>query len=91
MSTQPLNPKQPKTYRDVLVTGLKARRPSELAFIGQVVLAVEQGRLPARLVDSTFFWARGHAGNNLFARSNRPIVYFIPALKARAKRLKLTI
>lgn len=91
MTTMPLNPAQPVTYRDVLVYGLKARLPTELAYVNSVVFAVEHGKLPARLVDQTFFWARTHTGNNTYGQPNRPIIYFIPALNARIARLRLDV
>lgn len=91
MTTMPLSPTRPVTYRDVLVFGLKAKLPSELAYVDSVVGAVEDGQIPARLVDQTFFWARTHAGNNLYGRPNRPIIYFVPALNARLSRLHLNV
>lgn len=87
----PLNPAQPQTYQQVLVFGLQAKLPSELAFIDSVVEEVETGKLPARLVDQTYFWARSRSGNSVFGRASRPIVYFIPALEARIKRLRLDV
>jgi hypothetical protein len=86
-----LNPAQPKTYREVLIYGLQARLPSELAFVDSVVVAVENGQLPPRLVDQTYFWARTHSGTNMYGRPTRPIIYFIPALQARLKRLHLNV
>ena len=59
-----LDPEHPQTYREVLVFGLRARLPSELEFIDSVVDAVEQGQLPPRLVDQTYFWARTRSGNS---------------------------
>jgi hypothetical protein len=91
MSSRPLDPEHPTTYRDVLKVGLKARLPSELAYVDSVVLAVELGKIPSRLVDQTFFWARTRAGSNMFSRANRPIIYFIPALNARVKKLGLDV
>jgi hypothetical protein len=88
---RPLNPNQPQTYRDVLVFGLKAKLPTELAFVDSVVVAVEEGQLPSRLVDQTYFWARNRSGNGLYGRRNRPIVYFIPALQARLKKLHIHV
>src|SRR5688572_14357208 len=46
------------TLRDRLIFGLEARIPVELAFVDAVVLEVRFGRLPQRMVDQTFFWAR---------------------------------
>lgn len=88
---RPLDPEHPQTYREVLTFGLKAKLPSELAFIDSVVVAVEEGKLPPRLVDRTYFWARARSGNSLYGRPNRPIVYFIPALEAQLKRLHIDV
>jgi hypothetical protein len=88
---RPLDPEHPETYREVLIFGLKARTPSELAYIDSVVLAVEEKKLPPRLVDQTYFWARTRSGNILYGRPNRPIIYFIPGLNARIKKLKLDV
>lgn len=91
VAMSPLNPEQPKTYEEVLVFGLQAKLPSELAFIDSVVEAVESGKLPPVLVDQTYFWARTRAGNSVFGRATRPIIYFIPALEARVNKLRLNV
>ncbi len=88
---RPLDPEHPQTYREVLIFGLKARLPTELTFIDSVVAAVEEGKLPPRLVDQTYFWARTRSGNSLNGRANRPIIYFIPAMQARVKKLHLNV
>ena len=79
------------TLRDQLVRGLRATTKSDLAFIDQVVLLVEQGKLPRRLVDGTFLWARDRAAQRGFYRNLRPMVYFQPALTARAKRIGVVL
>jgi hypothetical protein len=91
VTVTPAKPNRPNSFRDRLVVGLKARRKSELAFIDAVVSAVETGRIPARLVDQTYFWARGRAGNTWYAKSRRPIIYFQPAMRARAKKLRVAL
>ena len=40
------------SLKEALEKGLRARRPSELAFIGRVVAMVDQGQLPLDLVRS---------------------------------------
>lgn len=72
--------------RDQLVSGLRAFTPADRAFIDKVVTAVGQGKLPRRVVDGTFFWARDRAARRSSMRRLRPMVYFRPALAARAKR-----
>lgn len=88
---RPLNPAQPQTYRQVLVFGLQAKLPAELAFVDSVVAAVESGQLPSRLVDQSYFWARTRAGVSRSGQPSRPIIYFIPALEARLKKLRLNV
>jgi hypothetical protein len=71
------------TLQERLEKGLKARRPSEFAFLADVARRVEEGTLPRNLVDSTFFWARN--------KRPYPYTYFERGLKERAKKLGLTI
>ncbi len=75
------------TLREQLTVGLKARSKADKAFINTVVKAVEQGRLPRKLVDTTFLWARQRAAKRSYVRRLRPMVYFQPGLTQRAKRL----
>jgi len=75
------------TLRDQLTAGLKAKTKADLAFIDKVVIQVEQGKLPRRLVDSTFLWSRDRAARRSPTRRLRPMVYFQPALTLRAKRI----
>lgn len=82
---------QPATMRDRLIFGLQARLKSEIAFVDLVVLRVRLGQLPQRLVDQTFFWAREHANPNQDGRQERPIIYFQPAMKLRAKKIGVTL
>lgn len=69
--------------KEQLETGLKARRPSEFAFIARVVQLVDQGVLPRRTVDGTFLWAR--------RKRRHPFQYFERAMKVRAKRLRIKL
>lgn len=75
------------TLRDQLVTGLRAFTKADLTFIDRVVILVEQGKLPRRLVDGTFLWSRDRAARRSYNRRLRPMIYFRPALFARAKRI----
>lgn len=79
------------TLEQQLNIGLRAFTPADFAFIDRVVLAVQQGRLPRRLVDSTFLWARDRAARRSYARRLRPMVFFQPALILRARQLNVTI
>jgi hypothetical protein len=87
----PAKPLRPVSFRDRLVVGLRARRPSEIAFVEAVVQRVHAGQLPQRIVDQTFFWARERAAVVRHGRSRRPIIYFRPAMIALAKRLKIDL
>ena len=84
-------PSRPISFRDRLVVGLQARLKSEVAFVDAVVVEVQAGHIPERLVDETFFWARERAAIIRFGRTNRPIIYFVPAMRARAKLLDVSL
>jgi len=87
----PSKARQPISLRDRLVVGLQARLKSEVAYVELVALRVRTGQLPQRLVDETFFWARQRATDVRRGRSRRPIIYFQPAMTARAKRLNVAL
>ncbi len=42
---------------DRLKTGLRVQKPRDAAFIDTVAARVQDGRIPERLVDSTYSWA----------------------------------
>ncbi len=79
------------SLRDQLTVGLRAKTKADLAFIDKVILAVQQGKLPRRLVDGTFLWARDRATRKSLSRRLRPMVYFQPALTLRALRLGIKL
>lgn len=87
----PAKPNRPITLRDRLIIGLEARLKTEVAFVDAVVAAVQAGHLPQRLVDETFFWARQRAAIVRNGRTNRPIIYFMPAMRARANLLHVLL
>ena len=87
----PAKPQRPVSLRDRLIVGLKARLNTEIAFIDLVVMRVNNGQLPQRVVDETFFWARGRASIVRNGRTRRPIIYFQPAMRARAQRLRVEL
>lgn len=62
-----------------LEKGLLARRPIDFAYIAQIVELVEDGKLPRRLVTSTFAWAKN--------MPTRQLQYFQFALQARSRKL----
>ena len=75
------------SLRDQLRVGLKAVTKADFAFIDLVVLRVEQGTLPRKLVDSTFLWARNRYKSRPTNHRLRPIVYFQPALVLQTKKI----
>jgi len=79
--------------RDRLVVGLKALSKSDLAFVDRVVLRVNTGQLPQRLVDQTFFWARAKVATTTTTggKERRAIIYFRPALTEQARRLGVSL
>jgi hypothetical protein len=79
------------TLRDRLVVGLQARLKSEVAFVELVAAKVRTGQLPQRLVDETFLWARQKAGDGTARRKRRPIIFFEPAMRARAQRARVVL
>jgi|688.fasta_scaffold1551394_2 hypothetical protein len=64
----------------LLTTGLKARRPEETAFIADVVGLVNAGKLPRKVVDSTYLWA-------IRRRRDYPFPAFERAVRMQAERL----
>jgi len=75
------------SLEDQLKAGLKAFTKADKKFIDEVVLKVEEGKLPERLVNATFLWARDRAARKSRARELRPMVYFRPAITIQAKRI----
>jgi hypothetical protein len=65
------------TLREQLTDGLRARLPSEQAFIDEVVALVNSGDLPQSMVQSTFLWAR--------KKPRYQMQFFQQALTVRAK------
>lgn len=67
-----------------LEKGLKARRPSDFAFISCVVTKVELGLLPRKLVDQTLSYARNRS-------REYPFLYFEFALRKQAQKLGVSL
>ena len=88
----PATPDKPITVRDRLIVGLQARLQSEVQFIDDVLFQVQMGHIPQSMVDDTFFWARQRATiPPRYGPPQRPIIYFKPAMTARANALHVTI
>ncbi|HEV3417210.1 MAG TPA: hypothetical protein VG056_10365 [Pirellulales bacterium] len=71
------------TLKDTLDKGLKARLPSEFAFVANVVGKVDDGTLPLSLVESTFLWAR--------RKPDHPFQYFQQGLTLRAQKIGVSL
>ncbi len=65
---------------DRLKAGLRAQLPAEEDFIEKVVLLVRTGKLPGKLVDSTYIWA-------IERRKEYPFPAFEKALRLQADKL----
>lgn len=70
------------SLKDMLEKGLKARLPSEFEFARRVTEKVNEGKLPRKMVDSAFLWAR---------YKKHPFEYFEFALRKQAKRINVAI
>jgi len=91
LAIAPAKPQRRVSLRDRLVVGLQARLKSEVKFVETVALRVQSGRLPQRVVDETFFWARARAAAGRSTRKRRAIIYFQPVMLARANRLGVSL
>lgn len=90
-TTRVLGPDEKFTLYDQLRIGLKAVTKADMLFIDRVVLRVNEGVLPRKIVDATFLWARNRYKTRPSQSRLRPIIYFQPALEAQAKKLGVTI
>jgi len=68
------------SLEDQLKTGLRTRRPEEGEFVEEVVRLVNAGRLPRKVVESTYLWA-------INRRQTYPFPAFERALRLRAEKL----
>jgi hypothetical protein len=73
-----------QAYEKQLNAILKTRRDQEKVFVKKVVDRVREGRIPPKLVATSFQWGRNKRPN-----SNFPFVYFERVLRLQAKRVKL--
>lgn len=72
------------SLEDRLVTGLRARRPEDVAFLERVATLVEEGRLPEKVVNSTLAWAQRRG-------RNYPLPSFRRALELQADHLGVSL
>jgi|GEM_PF-2319504 len=66
-----------------LQKGLKARRPVEFQYLHEIVKLVDQGKLPRKLVITTFLAAQ--------QRRRHPLQWFQLALESRARGLDVKL
>ena len=71
------------TLKTQLQKGLKARRPVEFEYIDQIIELVDKGKLPRKLVVTTYLAAQ--------MRTRHPLQYFQLALQARARGLNVQL
>jgi len=83
----PASPGRKITLEEQLKAGLKATTKCDADFLDIVVDLVQKGKLPRRMVDTTFIWARDRSARKPRHRQPRPMIYFKPALVLRAKRI----
>ena len=73
--------------RDILTKGLRARLPSEFAFVDKVIHYVKLGKLSRRMVLETYRWARRKVGLARDELGRYPFPYFRRAMKIRAAKV----
>ena len=81
---EPAETRTAASIEDRLTIGLKARRPEDVAWLERVAGMVREGRMPAKVVDSTYLWA-------LRRRQAYPFPSFRRALELQADRLGIEI
>ena len=84
VAAEPTSEKTFVSLETRLKKGLQARLPGENAFVDAVVEQVNAGRLPQKLVDSTYLWA-------VQRRQSYPFPCFQRALRIQAARLGLDL
>ena len=83
-AVEPPVPRESTSLAERLKAGLKARLPEEFAYADRVAALVEQGVLPAKLVDTAFAWARKKG-------VNYPFPYFRRVLEIQAALIGIKI
>ncbi len=71
-------------YERQLNAILKTRRDEEKTFIAAVVKKVQEGKIPAKLVNTSFDWVRKKRPDTKY-----PFIYFERVLRLQADRLNL--
>ena len=71
------------SLKDRLVTGLRATRPEDIEYCERVANATRTGKLPTKIVDSTYFWATAK-------KVDYPLPAFAKALELQCQRLGIS-
>jgi hypothetical protein len=78
------NPAQCIEYERQLNAILLTRRDEEKVFVGRVVAQIKAGKLPSKLVQTSFQWVRKKRPN-----TDYPFIYFEKVLRLQAAKLEL--
>ena len=71
------------SLKDRLITGLRATRPEDIEYCERVANATRTGKLPTKIVDSTYFWATAK-------KVDYPLPAFAKALELQCQRLGIS-
>ena len=71
-------------YERKLNALLKTRADEEKKFVNQIVMQVKLGKIPSRLVSTSYQWGRTKRPN-----TNYPFIYFEKVIRIQAKAMKL--
>ena len=71
------------SLKDRLVTGLRATSPEDIEYCERVANATRTGKLPTKIVDSTYFWATAK-------KVDYPLPAFAKALELQCQRLGIS-
>ena len=71
-------------YERKLNALLKTRANEEKKFVNQIVMQVKLGKIPSRLVSTSYQWGRTKRPN-----TNYPFIYFEKVIRIQAKAMKL--
>jgi hypothetical protein len=69
---------------DRLKTGLRVKAPSDVRFVEMVAQRVREGRLPAKVVDSTYLWSVSRG-------KKYPFPAFQHVIRLHAERLNVSL
>ena len=78
------NPAKFKEYEQQLNAILKTRRDEEKKFINEIVQQVRKGKIPSKLVATSFQWVRNKRPN-----TDHPFVYFEQVIRLQARKLNI--